>query len=340
MSRIVEQPERVLLGVQVHPQPLGVQDLAHGVVVVRGELPAPRDRPVGVQAVGQRAAARRVAGGADHRVAQRLRDRDLRRAHRRVDHAEPPGVRADGDQAGGVEVAADLGMRGLAAQLVDVLAVLEELEAAIAGPGQELEHLEEAARERHQRPEVARILREVRPTQEPHRRCDTGRGGAGDAAARDRVADRELLYRQLPGRDQALTDRARPAGPQSARCERSERGHPGSPGRRSQEPATADVELASHAASSLSCEVCEPAEGDTGTGDAGSSRRGGPRTVCAAARPTPAPSCPSPPSGRRPGARLLETPDPVGPSQSRPGSGPPSEREPTDASAETQAKDE
>ena len=188
-------------GVQVVAEALGRQGRADEVVVVG------RDLPVGEE-VGPRA-AHRVARSADHRVPQRVGDVDLRLPRGRVDHrAQAAGVRPERRQPGVVQVRADLGDRGLAPELGQVLAVLEELEAAVAHGREVVEDLDEPAGQRHERPEVRRVVGEVRAAEVAHRRRDACGGAARDAATRDRVADREVLHAELAGRHEPLADRA------------------------------------------------------------------------------------------------------------------------------------
>ena len=160
---VVEEVEVVLLRVQVHLQPLGGQGSADDVVVVRRRLPV-RQQVRGPAADG-------ISGGADHLVAERVGDVDLRLAGDRVHHRQAAGVRARRREPGGIQVAADLGDRGLAAELVDVLAEREELDAAVADRREVLEDLLEAARQLDERAEVSRVRGEVRPAEVAHRRA-------------------------------------------------------------------------------------------------------------------------------------------------------------------------
>ena len=74
-----------------------------------------------------------------------------------VRNAEAAGVGAERCKARVVEVAADLGGRRLAAEFVDVLAELEELEAAVAEARQVLEGLGETTGKVDERAEVGGV---------------------------------------------------------------------------------------------------------------------------------------------------------------------------------------
>jgi hypothetical protein len=135
-------------------------------------------------------------------------------------------VRSEAAQTGGVEVRPDLGDRRLPAELVDVLAELEELEASVAERREKVEHLHEPARERHERPEVGRVLREVRPAEVAHRRRQPVRLAVRDAAPGDRVADRELLDPELARRREPFAAAVSRAAARPRR-EHAERADPG-----------------------------------------------------------------------------------------------------------------
>ena len=151
MVRIVEELPAVLLGVPVPAHPEAGEDPADDVRAMRGLGPADLIRVRRV--VAERRSPAGIAGRADHRVAERLRDLDLELAVRRetagdrvVHDPKAARVRARRSEPGGVQVGADLGVRRLTAELVHVLGELEELEAPEAEVRQELEHLLEPAR--------------------------------------------------------------------------------------------------------------------------------------------------------------------------------------------------
>src|SRR6201999_1454096 len=111
----------------------------------------------------RRVARARVARGADHAVAEHLGARDLRVAVRRIDHRlEPTRVATGGDHARAVEGGADLLVGDRA---VGPLVEAEDLEAAVADGREISEDRREATGQRHERPEVAWVVREVTAAQ-------------------------------------------------------------------------------------------------------------------------------------------------------------------------------
>lgn len=122
---------------------------------------------------------------------------------------------------GRVEVLTDLVGRGLPAQLVDVLGRLEELESPRADRGEVVEHLRESAGQRHQRPEIGRVLRVAGTTQVAHRRRDAEPVARRDAESRRRVTHRELLHAEQAGRDRRSASAAVLAQRHARAAERS-----------------------------------------------------------------------------------------------------------------------
>ena len=102
---------------------------------------------------------------------------------------------------GGVQISADLLDRRLPpAERAGVLVEAEELDARVVDRREVLEDLLEPAGKRNERPEVGRVVGEVGPAEEAHRRGRVVR----DAEAPGRVANRELLDAQRPRRDQRV----------------------------------------------------------------------------------------------------------------------------------------
>ena len=95
------------------------------------------------------------------------------------------------------------------AGVVGVLAVAGELDLLEADAPQELQQLEPAAGQRHERPEVVRVLREVGPADVAHRRGTAQRRACRDPDPPRNVALGEGDRAQLPRRDERLARRLR-----------------------------------------------------------------------------------------------------------------------------------